>query len=48
LGGFHEEAYQQLEVALEKDFSQYSLIFELAPGMEADPRIQILIQQKRK
>jgi tetratricopeptide (TPR) repeat protein len=48
LGGFHEEAYQQLEVALDKDFSQHSLIFELAPGMEADPRIQILIQQKRK
>jgi tetratricopeptide (TPR) repeat protein len=45
--GFTEEAYLQLEIALEKDPKQYPIIFELLPGLENDPRIQLLIAQKR-
>jgi tetratricopeptide (TPR) repeat protein len=45
--GFIEEAYLQLEIALEKDPSQYPLIFEVLPGLENDPRVQQLIGQKR-
>jgi hypothetical protein len=46
--GFTEEAYLQLEIALEKDPEQYHVIFELLPGLENDPRIQQLIAAKRK
>ena len=44
--GFLEESYQQLAVALEKDASIYRLMFDIIPGLENDPRIQQIIQQK--
>lgn len=47
LSGFQQEAYLQLENALDKDASQYPIIFELVPGLENDPRVQHLIEQKR-
>lgn len=45
--GFREEAYEQLGTALDKDSSQYPVMFEIIPGLESDARILSLIGQKR-
>ncbi|CAN5582248.1 hypothetical protein BH11BAC2_BH11BAC2_23770 [soil metagenome] len=45
--GYLQESYQQLEKALEKDPGIYGLMFEIVPGMEADPMVQMIIGQKR-
>ncbi len=47
IAGFHEEAYQQLSIALEKQPEIYHLLFDLAPGSENDPRIQMLISKRK-
>lgn len=39
MGGFIQEAYQQLETALSVDFSQHEIIFELLPELENDQQI---------
>jgi tetratricopeptide (TPR) repeat protein len=47
LSGYHEEAYQELATALDKDPNAYTLMFDIVPGLETDSRVQLLIGQKR-
>ncbi len=39
MGGFIQESYQQLDIALSVDFSQHEIIFDLLPGLEHDQQI---------
>ena len=48
MGGFIQEAYQQLEIALDKDFSQHEILFELMPELEKDQQIVNRISQNRR
>ena len=46
LSGYLEESYLQLATALDKDFNMHPVLFEIAPQMENDSRVQILLSQK--
>jgi tetratricopeptide (TPR) repeat protein len=46
--GFIQEAYQQLEIALEKDPENFNIMFDVTPLLENDAQIQKLIEQKNK
>ena len=46
LSGFHQEAFIRLDEALEKDYSQHAVLFEIAPALEKDPMIICRIYPK--
>ncbi len=46
--GYQQESYQQLQIALDKDPSISGIMFDILPGLETDPRVQMMIGQKRK
>ena len=48
MGGFIQESYQQLDIALDKDFSQHEILFELMPELEKDNQVMNRISQNRR
>lgn len=48
MGGFLQESYQQLEIALEKDYSQHEILFELMPELGNNQEIMNRITHNRK
>ncbi len=47
LSGQLEEAYVELQIALDSDPSLSHIIFEIVPGMENDARVQMMLSTKR-
>ncbi|MEP7262873.1 MAG: tetratricopeptide repeat protein [Bacteroidota bacterium] len=47
MGGFIQEAYQQLDIALSVDYNQHEIIFELLPALEKDQQIMNRISNTR-
>jgi len=46
LSGYLEESYELLASALEKDYNMHPVLFEIAPQMELDSRVQMILSQK--